>query len=151
VSLKKQARWKWIEANRADPSWGVEDDPLFFRSYNLRGFAWTHADLRTRGQGDRGPHSELSNVIIVEILGRALQLPKGSKVHHSGPVERDVLIDERHLAYSAARTCGCSMCSWRRPRKKALKKTKGRARGAPRDPRAHPGVPLTRPLAARVV
>lgn len=110
LSLKKQARWKWIDEKTPDPSWALQEDVRWLEIYTVRGT-----------QSGRKPPD--TGVIEVEYLGRSEGVSHKDAVAKCGEV--GTLEDHRHKAYLASSCCGCSFCS-DKPRWRARKKTKGR-------------------------
>lgn len=119
LSLKKQARWKWVDSHTTDPTWNLHDSPvLWCKSFTTAGLDYLPVQTRA-GKAD----DSASQIIDVEYFGRFSALPHKKAVAEKG--DHDVIFDERYLAYSAAQCCGCSMCS-DKPRNKSKQKCKGR-------------------------
>lgn len=122
LSLKKHARWQWIENRTINPDWSLDAvesaDIIWCESYTTSGgeFPQSLLPLHLQSKG-----CDAKRVVNVEYLGRSQ--------HISRPVDKSspsvFVHDERYGAYLAAYCCGCSFCS-EKPRCKASKKTKGR-------------------------
>ena len=114
LSLKKQARWKWVERKELPPSHDGPEKPVWHESYTTQGLGCSPSPSLTVLKSSGKP------VVSVEYIGR-FEARRARAVHTRGGTSND----ERYAAYGTKSCCGCSMCS-ERPRHKAAKKTKGR-------------------------
>ena len=156
LSLKKQARWKWVEERTVDPEWFIRsgsgadsecclsDQCIWVEKYDVDGNGIYPSDLcspRLRPNLCDKPDLEAAHeqeedvmvaprekTVIVNRMGRSVHTPPISRTGRQlpCPVTESVVVDDRHYAYAASRCCGCYMCSRGSPRWKAMKKTKGR-------------------------
>jgi hypothetical protein len=114
LSMKKQARWEWVQRKELPPSSDASEEPVWHESYSTQGLGCSPVPSLTTLQNSEKP------VVSVEYIGRFdARTPRA--VDERGGTS----YDERHAAYGTKSCCGCSMCS-ERPRHKASKKTKGR-------------------------
>jgi hypothetical protein len=114
LSLKKQARWKWVQRKELPPACGVLDDVVWHESYTTQGLGCSPVESLAALQRGKRP------VVSVEYIGRfEARSPTMTRARGGATY------DERHAAYATKCCCGCAMCS-ERPRDKSSKKTKGR-------------------------
>jgi hypothetical protein len=109
LSLNKKKRWAFTEGL-------IPSDVPVYVSYSARGVS-NCLSPRLASAIDSG-----KPIVRVDIIGRAATWRGAPSIVKSSGA---VVYDERHAAYSAAECCGCTLCS-QRPRKKALKKGKGK-------------------------
>lgn len=115
LSMKKQARWQWIENREADPEWNFDSERVNW----IEGYFTNFGFGFDNHQEDK---EDKDDVVRIEYFGRYTHVPHATAVSTSG--DRNIT-DKRHQAFLAARCCGCSMCS-QSTRWKSLKKGKGR-------------------------
>jgi hypothetical protein len=114
LSMKKQARWRWVQRKELPPSPDPTEEPVWHESYTTQGLGCSPVQSLTTLKRSGKP------VVSVEYIGRFdARTPRTVRAHGGNSY------DERYAAYGTKSCCGCSYCS-ERPRHKASKKTKGR-------------------------